>query len=72
MKLKNPIMTRITSDIKYYPLFDAYCRNRGLIFWLCGGGFKRGYIKDDHEYVEYNVWPCDAQFLRLMKEELSE
>lgn len=65
-------MTRVTSDVKYYPLFDAYCRNRGFIFWICGGGFKRGYIKDGHEYVEYNVWPGDVQFLRLMKEELSD
>ena len=68
----NPFMIRVRSQYKYYPLFDAYCRNRGLLFWLFGGGFKHGFTKDNEDFVEYNVWRGDADFLRHMRFELSE
>ena len=68
--MNNPFMYRYCVEYKYYPLFDAYCRNRGLIFWLAGGGFKRGFSMNKRDYVEYNIWIGDKDFMRLMMEEL--
>lgn len=68
--MKNLVMTKMTVEYKYYPLFDAYCRGHGILFHLCGGGFKGGFIKNGQDYVIYNIWPCDYEFMRLMMEEL--
>lgn len=68
--MKNLVMTKMTVDQKYYPLFDAYCRACGILFRLCGGSFKGGFVKNGKEYVIYNIWPCDYDFMRLMMEDL--
>lgn len=68
--MKSPFMYRYCVKYEYYPLFDAYCRNRGLLFWLCGGGFKRGFTKQGQDYVVYNIWYGDKDFMRLMMDEL--
>lgn len=68
--MKNLVMTKMTVEYKYYPLFDAYCHAaRGILFCLCGGGFKGGFRKNGQDYVIYNIWPCDYDFMRLMMEE---
>ena len=67
--MKNLFMKKMTVELKYYPLFDTYCRACSILFRLCGGGFKGGFIKNGQEYVIYNIWPCDYEFMRLMMEE---
>lgn len=67
--MKNWFMTKMTVEYKYYLLFDTYCRRCGVLFHLCGGGFKRRFNKDGKDYVSYNIWPCDYDFMRLMMEE---
>lgn len=70
--MKNLIMKKMTVEYKYYPLFDAYCRACSILFRLCGGGLNGGFTKDGQDYVIYNIWPCDYQFMRLMMEEFPQ
>lgn len=68
--MKNPFMYSYCVKYEYYPLFDAYCHKRGPLFWLCGGGFKRCFAKQGQDYVVYNIWYGDKDFMRLMMDEL--
>ena len=64
-------MISITIDIRYYPVYEAYSHNRGLLFFLLRGGWRKTYIdKDGKEKAVYKIWAGDKEFLRLMCAEL--
>jgi hypothetical protein len=64
-------MIDITIDSCYYPVYEAYSRKRGLLFFLLRGGWRKSYTdKDGKEKVVYRIWAGDEQFLRLMCTEL--
>ena len=70
--MKNPFMLRVKINSKYTPLFDAYCRGQGILFKICGGGFRRFTVDNitGVRYDEYNIWPLDKEFMRLQCFEL--
>lgn len=65
-------MIKVTIEIQYYPVYEAYSRTRGILFHLLGGGWCRSYTDKitGKEMAEYRVWGQDVQFLRLMCDEL--
>ncbi len=65
-------MIKVTIEIQYYPVYEAYSRAHGILFHLLGGGWRRSYTDKvtGKEMVEYRVWGQDVQFLRLMCDEL--
>lgn len=65
-------MIKVAVEIKYYPIYEAYSRARGILFRLFGGGWRRSYTDKTtgKEMIEYRVWGQDMQFLRLMCDEL--
>lgn len=63
-------MVKITVDAAYYPVYEAYCRGRSILFHILGGGWHRAYIKDGKELMEYKVWSVDVEFLHYMCAEL--
>lgn len=65
-------MIKVTIAATYYPIYEAYCRGRSILFHILGGGWRRSYIKDGKELMEYKVWGADAEFLRYMCSELPD
>lgn len=60
-------MVDIIVDSCYCPVYEAYSRKRGLLFFLLRGGWRKSYIsKDGKEKAVYRIWAGDEQFLRLM------
>lgn len=65
-------MIKVTIEIQYYPVYEAYSRARGILFHLLHGGWRRSYINKStgKEMAEYRIWGKDVEFLRLMCDEL--
>lgn len=63
-------MIKVTIDAIYYPIYEAYCRSRSILFHILGGGWRKSYVKDGKELMEYKIWGADVEFLRYMCSEL--
>ena len=64
-------MIKVIIEARYYPVYEAYSRARGILFHILGGGWRKSYIDENgKEVMEYKVWGQDTQFLRLMCDEL--
>lgn len=62
-------MFNVTIDVRYFSIYEAYSRKRGLLFFLLRGGWRKSYT-DEHgnRKMVYRVWGRDVEFLRLMSE----